>query len=460
MQTIAASILRVSMGIIAAASLSPAALAADVYPAQLVAHALLPAKTIIPAPTDAPKDLQISGKYTTGTLIENIGSIEGMSSNRPTGISLPFTGQPVQGHSGIQYMADGTYWLLTDNGFGSKANSPDAMLFMRQYRIDWDQGRFVPIKTIFFNDKNKVLPHRITHQDSAPRYLTGADFDPESFQIINGDIWVGDEFGPWLLKFDSTGTLQAIHDTKVDNKSVYSPDHPTLQLPAKPDDALPQYQIKRSKGFEGMAASPDGRYLYPMLEGAIYNHDSKDYDSIDGKNFLRILQFDTKRNTYTDKSWKYVLDSNEHAIGDFNMIDPNYGLIIERDNLEGVSDKACKQSMTDSSRCFAKPAVFKRVYKVKLDRKGGMAKKVAYIDLMAITDTKGVARKPLVNNKSGTEAHFVFPFFTIENVDIVDANHIVVGNDNNLPFSSSRNPNQADDNELILLKVTDFLKTK
>ncbi len=43
---------------------------------------------------------------------------------------------------------------------------------------------------------------------------------------------------------------------------------------------------------------------------------------------------------------------------------------------------------------------------------------------------------------------------------MVDATHIVVGNDNNLPFSSSRDPNKADDNELMLLDVADLLKTK
>jgi hypothetical protein len=42
----------------------------------------------------------------------------------------------------------------------------------------------------------------------------------------------------------------------------------------------------------------------------------------------------------------------------------------------------------------------------------------------------------------------------------VDATHIVVGNDNNLPFSSSRDPNKADDNELILLEVGDFLRAR
>lgn len=50
--------------------------------------------------------------------------------------------------------------------------------------------------------------------------------------------------------------------------------------------------------------------------------------------------------------------------------------------------------------------------------------------------------------------------FTIENVDVVDATHIVVGNDNNLPFSSSREPNKADNNELILLEVGELLRAK
>ncbi len=39
----------------------------------------------------------------------------------PTGISLPFKGQPLQGHSGIKKMPDGSFWIITDNGFGSKA---------------------------------------------------------------------------------------------------------------------------------------------------------------------------------------------------------------------------------------------------------------------------------------------------------------------------------------------------
>ena len=37
---------------------------------------------------------------------------------------------------------------------------------------------------------------------------------------------------------------------------------------------------------------------------------------------------------------------------------------------------------------------------------------------------------------------------------------IVVGNDNNLPFSSSRDPNKVDDNELVLLEVGELLRAR
>jgi hypothetical protein len=40
--------------------------------------------------------------------------------------------------------------------------------------------------------------------------------------------------------------------------------------------------------------------------------------------------------------------------------------------------------------------------------------------------------------------------------DGLDERHIVVGNDNNLPFSSSREP----DNEFVLLDVADLLKAR
>jgi hypothetical protein len=66
------------------------------FPATLKGHAVLPAQSFIDAPADAPDDLKTSGKYTTGKRVDAIGSVMGKSYERPTGVSLPFKGQPLQ----------------------------------------------------------------------------------------------------------------------------------------------------------------------------------------------------------------------------------------------------------------------------------------------------------------------------------------------------------------------------
>ena len=442
---------------LACVALSPAftAHAQQAFPATLAGHAVMAALTVIPAPADAPADLRHAGKFTTAQRVEKLGSVMGLSAGRPTGISLPFDGQPVQGHSGIKRMADGSFWLLTDNGAGSKANSPDFMLHLSHYTVDFQSGQFNRQKTVFLHDPDKKVPFRITQEGTDKRYLTGADFDSESFQFAGGALWIAEEFGPYLIKADLNGKVLAVFETKVDGKVVRSPDAPGVLMPGAPDAKPTAFDVKRSKGFEGMASSKDGSKLYALLEGALWNEAAKAYENVGGKQYLRVLEFDVKTEQWTGRHWKYVLEANHHAIGDFNMIDGNMGLIIERDNGEGTADKACPadQKRTD---CFHDLAKFKRVYKIEMSdaNVGGEIRKIGYIDLMNIQDPNRLARKPLTNGV------LTFPFFTIENVDIVDATHIVVGNDNNLPFSSSRDPNKADDNELVLLQVEALLKAR
>ncbi|MDB5884098.1 MAG: glycerophosphodiester phosphodiesterase [Polaromonas sp.] len=424
------------------------------FPATLAGHVVVPAQSFIAAPQDAPADLKTSGKFTTGQRVDALGTVEGLSAGRPTGVFLPFRGQPLQGHSGIRKMPDGSFWILTDNGSGSKANSPDSMLYLNRYRIDFKSGAMKRLETIFLHDPDKKVSFRITHEGTKKRYLTGSDFDTESFQFAGGALWIGDEFGPFLIKADLQGKVLAVFDTLVDGKAIRSPDHPSVTTPAMPGGAV-DFQVRRSKGFEGMAASKDGSTLYALLEGALWNAPAKANESLDGKDYLRVLEFDVKSESWTGRHWKYVLEGNSHAIGDFNMIDGTTGLVIERDNGEGSADNACPEGQKRTD-CFHDIAKFKRVYKIELTdaNAGGPLRKIGYIDLMAMADPAQLARKPLNNGV------LTFPFFTIENVDVVDATHIVVGNDNNLPFSSSREPSRADDNELVLLEVGDFLKAK
>jgi hypothetical protein len=102
------------------------------------------------------------------------------------------------------------------------------------------------------------------------------------------------------------------------------------------------------------------------------------------------------------------------------------------------------------------PARFKRIYKIDFSQADadGVVKKVGYVDLMDIDDPNRVARQ------GGKDGKFSFPFFTIENVDVIDADHIIVGNDNNLPFSSGRTLGRSDDNEMMILKVGELLRAR
>jgi hypothetical protein len=430
------------------------------FPATLEGHAVLPAMTLVPPPADAPQELQISGRYAgppgqrvdTPESVQAFSALSDKAAPRPTGLSLPLKGQPVQGMSGIKNLKDGSFLTITDNGFGSKANSPDAMLMFHVLKPDWKSGAVERVSTTFLHDPDRKVPFRIVNENTPKRYLTGGDFDLESVQPIGDALWFGEEFGPYLIKTDKSGKVLQIFETKVDGKVVRSPDHPAVVMPGAPGPV--KFEVRRSKGFEGMAASPDGKFLYPLLEGPLVT-EAGELEAKDGKRFLRILEFDTAKGEYTGKSYKYALEAPANSIGDFNMIDANTGLIIERDDTEGDAAQACAAGAPKPD-CFNVPAKFKRIYKVDLAQADadGFVKKVGYIDLMDIQDPNKLARQ------GGKDGKLTFPFFTIENVDLIDGDRIIVGNDNNLPFSSGRALGKSDDNELILLKVTDLLKAK
>lgn len=435
----------------------PALAAEQEFPAKLISHAILPANTLVKTPEDAPEHLKTSGKFTTADRKRavELGTVPGKDGVRLTGLSLPFDGQPLQGFSGIKAIGDGSYWSLSDNGFGTKLNSVDAMLMLHHLAFDWDKGTVDRKETIFLSDPDKKVPFPIVMEGSDTRYLTGSDLDIESIQPVADGFWLGEEFGPYLIKVTMDGKVTDVIATKVGDRDVRSPDNPAISLPANPTLKNPAFNLKRSGGYEGLAQSKDGSKLYALLEGPLFGDDGT-VEKADDQPALRVIEFDVASKNWTGRSWLYPLSAGGEAIGDFNMIDATTALVIERDNGAGTEAKACADPKAPAPDCFDKPSKHKRIYKIEMtDANVDKAvRKIGYIDLLKIADPDNKKRQ------GGGDGFYDMPFVTIENVDIVDDRHIIVGNDNNLPFSAGRAVDKADDNEFVILEVGDLLKAK
>ena len=351
-------------------------------------------------------------------------------------------------------LKDGTAVIITDNGYGTAKNSPDAILMFHRVRIDWDKGEVKLLKTIYLHDPDRILPFRITNEATAKRYLTGADIDPESIQIFGDSVFIGDEFGPYIIRTDLDGKLTGFWELNVNGRTLRSPDHYTFQ--SLPVPGIVTFDVKKSRGFESMAVSPDGRYLYPILEAPLWIEETKSFESRDGVSYVRIFEFDIGKGGFTGRTFKYALGDKNNSVTDFNLINDRTGLVVERDPGEGDASLACNGDEKEAAagNCFNDPARFKRIYKIDMGDvdKDGFVRKAAYIDLMDIKDRNHVSRLGIKGPV------FTFPFETVEGVDVYDPTHIVVLNDNNFGYSSGRTLGKNDDNEFILLEVGEFLK--
>ena len=150
------------------------------------------------------------------------------------------------------------------------------------------------------------------------RLLTGADFDIESFrEEPDGTLWFGDEFGPFLLHTDRRAGCWT--------RGTPSGGHVAAESAAR-DGAG---ESAASRGFEGMAITPDGKTLYPMLEGAL----TTDPDPAPHHQRVRSAEAPIH-----GRQWFYRLERGRASRSETSppMTDERF-LVIERDNFQGAA---------------------------------------------------------------------------------------------------------------------------
>lgn len=406
-----------------------AAGAAQAASATLEGWALMPANTFAEGPT--------SGQFASGA----------------GGNSLPLLNkQPVQGFSAVLAgPTAGSFLFMPDNGFGAQGNSADALLRMyavtpnfktasggtgtvsaAHYSTGASLGGFTSASYITLSDPNQLLSLKIQadysrYYNSAAnplvdasirsgRLLTGADLDIESVRKDkNGNLWFGDEFGPYLVKTNANGEVLR---REIGMRGVASPQNEAVV------NGTISATLGRSSGFEGMAINPNGDRLYTLLEGTVQGDPAKT---------LRINAFDVTTEAYTGQQWNYKLDAAGTNIGDMTAINDHEFLIIERNGATATSGTP-----------------FKKIFKIDLNQVDGSGNvlKTEVVNLMDIADPNDL-------NGDGSAA-FTFPFTTIESVLILDAHTLLVANDNNYPGTGGRDLG-SDNTEFLKIHLNQAL---
>lgn len=346
----------------------------------------------------------------------------------------PFPDQPVGGYSALlDAKGKDTYWAMPDNGYGSKANSSDFILRVDRVRVDYEtakggSGEVEVLGSVMLRDPDRKIPFEIVDEGegaSGQRLLTGSDFDIESMRIArDGTWWFGDEFGPFLLHTDATGKVL---EAPIPLPGVKAPEDPT-----RPEQPV---NLRSSSGFEGMAISKNGKYLYPSLERALNGDDIRRH---------YIYEFDIRAGEYTGERWAYHADApvppeQEHVIGDMTALDQHRLLVIERDFLQGEQ------------------AQFEKVFVVDLreeDEEGFLVKREV-VDLLDIRDPALISL-PGRPGDYGLGDPFEFPYITTESVLPLGGQRLAIVNDNNFGSVGGRNPSLPDYTDFIVVRAEDL----
>ena len=440
----------------------------DVQHARLVARSVLPSATFR---TGSPPSGAFLSPAERATAAAN-------------GVRGPLAGpylaeQPVQGFSSMVPADAGTWWALADNGYAWRPNSADFQLVF--YRIDprWgDGGGPRVLEAIVLRDPDRRIPWTIVcDQESGvrlpdfsfnalpatppacgtqagARILTGFDLDPESFvRAGDGTFWVGEEFGPFLVHVAADGRVL---EPPVEVPGVRSPQNPFLTLSDRTTAERPT--LAASRGFEGVAISPDGSRLHALLEGAVAGDDAQD---------LRLYTYEITKRAFFGGFLKVRLELPSQKVNLASLVD-TAGVRVYPDavapprgpvsigEVKAVNDRQLLLIERDNQGDDLPAPRFKKVFLLDLAaaaERDGYVRKTLLVDLLAIPDPSAIG---------GDGDFFRLPFYTIESVHVADADTLLLASDNNFPFSNGRarslgadrrGPLGADDTEIILVRL-------
>jgi hypothetical protein len=209
--------------------------------------------------------------------------------------------------------------------------------------------------------------------------LQNLRFDPEGVVVTPwGTFIVSDEYGPYLYEFTGLGYLVRRHqlpskflinnptadvNTPLDSLEIYD-------FPFTPPGSAKTYGNdsgrQANRGMEGLAITPDGRYLVGIMQNALIQDGGLTYtnpqtlDTSPSRTGVnnRIFKYDLFTGRSTE--YVYVMDAvnQGRGVNDLLAINDHEFLVLERDNRSNTSPGASRGPN------------LKRLYKIDLNKQG------------------------------------------------------------------------------------------
>jgi hypothetical protein len=217
------------------------------------------------------------------------------------------------------------WWALSDRGPGGGVLPYGTRV--QRFTVDIHPvtgtiSRFRIVETVEFRNKLGEPLDGIAPGNALDASNLGNSLDPEGLVVhpATGNLLVSDEYGPSLYEFQRDGTLVRAFKIPENLKPITADGSYNFD-----GDGLTGRRTNR--GFEGLAISPDGAFVYAMLQSAMVNEG--------GSNGFcnRIVKFDAVTGTAVAQ-FAYQMDGSSQGRGISALVAVNADdfLVLERNN--------------------------------------------------------------------------------------------------------------------------------
>jgi len=189
-------------------------------------------------------------------------------------------------------------------------------------------------------------------------------FDPEGVRVGKDQtFFVSDEYGPYIYQFSREGYLirkMPVPDGYLIGTPSADADSAGTSMEIYPN--LNTFGRQANRGMEGLAITPDGRFLIGIMQNALIQDAGLSNAVPPGRVGLanRILRMNIE--TGATQEFVYVMDSvaQGRGVNDIVAMNDHEFLVVERDN----------RSLVPTPPADPAEPVLKRIYKIDLNKPG------------------------------------------------------------------------------------------